>query len=85
MKPLAFQLRVVMVEGMFEVYGGTLQLVHAVRHVRQVFAVQATMVMHINNYLGLKPDQFQAGFLQPGILLCVLCIVLWALCIYKDL
>lgn len=45
---------------------------------------QATMVMHINNYLGLKPDQFEAGFLQPGILLCVLCIVLWGLCIYKE-
>ena len=82
---------VVMVEGMFEVYGGTLQvltktclkaLLHGARH---VFAVQATMVMHINNYLGLKPDQFEAGFLQPGILLCVLCIVLWGLCIYKDL
>lgn len=80
-----------MVEWMFEVYGGTLQvltktclkaLVHGARH---VFAVQATMVTHINNYVGLKPDQFEAGFLQPGILLCVLCIVLWALCIYKDL
>lgn len=32
----------------------------------------------------LAEDQFQPGFFQPGSLLCMLCILLWALCVYKD-
>jgi hypothetical protein len=44
---------------------------------------QATLVTHINSYMGLLTDQFDAGFYQPGILLCLLCILLWTLCVYK--
>jgi len=45
---------------------------------------EATLVSHINSYMGLKHDEFEVGFFQPGILLCMLCILLWALCVYKD-
>lgn len=45
---------------------------------------QATLVTHINSYMGLLTDQFDAGFYQPGILLCLLCILLWTLCVYKE-
>lgn len=45
---------------------------------------QATLVSHINSYMGLKHDEFEVGFFQPGILLCMLCILLWALCVYKE-
>ena len=34
--------------------------------------------------MGLKHDEFEAGFFQTGILLCTLCILLWALCVYKE-
>lgn len=46
---------------------------------------QATLIEHINSYMGLADDVFQPGFFQPGILLCVLCIALWCLCVYKEL
>ena len=45
---------------------------------------EATLVSHINSYMGLAYDEFEVGFFQPGILLCMLCILLWALCVYKD-
>ena len=34
--------------------------------------------------MSLDKDQFDAGFFPIGILLCMLCILLWALCVYKD-
>ena len=46
---------------------------------------QATLIEHINSYLGLENDDFVPGFFQPGAFLCVLCILLWCLCIYKEL
>ncbi|CAK9005799.1 Vacuolar protein sorting-associated protein 11-like [Durusdinium trenchii] len=46
---------------------------------------QATLITHINSYMSLDKDQFDAGFFPIGILLCMLCILLWALCVYKEL
>ena len=46
--------------------------------------VQATLIEHINNFLGLQPTEFTLNFWQPGTLLCMLCILLWSLCVYKD-
>ena len=46
--------------------------------------VQATLVEHVNSFLGMEKDGFDLPAFQPGILLCMLCIVLWALCVYKD-
>lgn len=45
---------------------------------------QATLVEQINSFLGLKVDEFEAVFFQPGSLLCMLCILLWSLCVYKE-
>jgi len=45
---------------------------------------QATLVEQINSFLGLEVDQFEAVFFQPGTLLCMLCILLWGLCVYKE-
>ena len=46
--------------------------------------VQATLVNNINSFLGLGTQDFEPQFFQPGILLCVLCILLWSLCVYKE-
>eukprot|EP00439_Symbiodinium_sp_Y106_P087473 s2_g58.t1 len=46
--------------------------------------VQATLVEHVNSFLGMEKDGFDLPAFQPGILLCMLCIVLWALCVYKE-
>ncbi|CAK9019588.1 unnamed protein product [Durusdinium trenchii] len=45
---------------------------------------QAELVDHINSFLGLQTGEFKPGFLQPGILLCMLCILHWGLCVYKE-
>ena len=48
--------------------------------------VQATLVRQINSYLGIPrgTKDFEAPTFQPGLLLCVLCILLWSLCVYKE-
>eukprot|EP00439_Symbiodinium_sp_Y106_P080527 s516_g19.t1 len=46
--------------------------------------VQATLVEHVNSFLGMEKDEFILPAFRPGILLCMLCIVLWTLCIYKE-
>lgn len=45
---------------------------------------QAILIEHINGFLGLDRSQFVLGTFQPGVLLCMLCIVLWTLCVYKE-
>ena len=45
--------------------------------------VQATLVEQINDFLGLQETEFDFNFWQPGTLLCMLCILLWSLCVYK--
>eukprot|EP00913_Durusdinium_trenchii_P030329 g28411.t1 len=45
---------------------------------------QATLVAQINSFLGLQMDQFDLPVLQIGTLLCILCILLWSLCVYKE-
>ena len=45
---------------------------------------QATLVEHINSFLGLEADDFGRSIFQPGVLLCMLCIIQWSLCVYKD-
>eukprot|EP00439_Symbiodinium_sp_Y106_P018663 s797_g2.t1 len=47
--------------------------------------VQATLVGQINDFLGLQATEFAFNFWQPGTLLCMLCILLWSLCVYKEL
>ncbi|CAE7187798.1 unnamed protein product, partial [Symbiodinium necroappetens] len=46
--------------------------------------IQATLVTHINSYLGLQERDFAPSMFEPGVLLCMLCILLWALCVYKE-
>ncbi|CAE7790008.1 unnamed protein product [Symbiodinium sp. CCMP2456] len=46
---------------------------------------QATLVEHINSFLGLSELDFEPPFFQPGVLLCMLCIIQWSLCVYKEL
>jgi len=46
--------------------------------------VQATLVEQINDFLGLQATEFDFNFWQPGTLLCMLCILLWSLCVYKE-
>eukprot|EP00435_Cladocopium_sp_Y103_P073536 s29_g44.t1 len=45
---------------------------------------QAELIDQINSFLGLGATDFEPGFLQPGILLCSLCILHWSLCVYKE-
>eukprot|EP00438_Fugacium_kawagutii_P016809 Skav203768 [mRNA] locus=scaffold206:110403:111860:+ [translate_table: standard] len=45
---------------------------------------QATLIEHVNSFLGLSEHQFELGSFQPGILLSMLCIILWTLCVYKE-
>ncbi|CAK9067330.1 Vacuolar protein sorting-associated protein 11-like [Durusdinium trenchii] len=45
---------------------------------------QATLIDQINSFLSLSFDEFQPTFGQTGTLLCMLCILLWALCVYKE-
>ncbi|CAE7358401.1 unnamed protein product [Symbiodinium natans] len=46
--------------------------------------VQATLVEHVNSFLGMDKAQFDLPAFQPGVLLCMLCIVLWTLCVNKE-
>ncbi|CAJ1359734.1 unnamed protein product [Effrenium voratum] len=46
---------------------------------------QANLVGDINSFLGLRLGQFSPNAFQPGVLLCMLCILLWSLCVYKEL
>jgi len=46
---------------------------------------QANLVGDINSFLGLQVGQFSPDAFQPGVLLCMLCILLWSLCVYKEL
>ena len=45
---------------------------------------QATLIHQINSFLGLQKGQFEHSVFQPGILLSMICIILWTLCVYKD-
>ncbi|CAE7375478.1 unnamed protein product [Symbiodinium sp. CCMP2592] len=45
---------------------------------------QATLIHQINSFLGLQKEQFDHSVFQPGILLGMICIILWTLCVYKD-
>ncbi len=38
----------------------------------------------LSGFMGMDTEQFEPGLIQPGILLCSLCILLWSLCIYKE-
>ncbi|CAJ1396027.1 unnamed protein product [Effrenium voratum] len=49
---------------------------------------QAGLVAEINSYLGLSKSgdgAFQLPYFQPGVMLSVLCILLWAICIGREL
>eukprot|EP00913_Durusdinium_trenchii_P024855 g23329.t1 len=46
---------------------------------------QVTQLVEINNYLGLEKLSFQLPNFQPGMLLAVLCILLWNICIFGEL
>ncbi|CAK9090239.1 Uncharacterized protein SCF082_LOCUS42568 [Durusdinium trenchii] len=46
---------------------------------------QSTLVEEINAFLGLGKDELRLPILQVGTLLCMLCILLWCLCVYKEL
>ena len=46
---------------------------------------ESTLVEEINAFLGLGKDELRLPILQVGTLLCMLCILLWCLCVYKDL
>ena len=48
-------------------------------------AWQAALVKQINAFLGMGKGDFTPQMFQPGVLLCILCILLWTLCVYKDL
>ena len=45
---------------------------------------QATLIAQINSFLGLQKSQFEHSLFQPGILLGMICIILWTLCVYKE-
>lgn len=45
---------------------------------------QVEVLAQINAFLGMGKDDFEAPWLQPGVMLSVLCILLWCLCIFKE-
>eukprot|EP00913_Durusdinium_trenchii_P001698 g1570.t1 len=45
---------------------------------------QTEILTHINAFLGMSKDEFELPFFNPGVLLSVLCILLWNLCIFKE-
>jgi len=45
---------------------------------------QASLIEHINSFLGLQKDDFIPASVEPGSMLCMLCIILWSLCVYKE-
>ncbi|CAE7530198.1 unnamed protein product [Symbiodinium microadriaticum] len=46
---------------------------------------QADLMKQINAFLGIRKAELLPQPFQPGVLLCVLCILLWTLCVYKEL
>ena len=46
---------------------------------------QASLLSQINAFLGLESRDFELPWLQPGILLCMLCILLWCLYLCNEL
>eukprot|EP00435_Cladocopium_sp_Y103_P032323 s977_g8.t1 len=46
---------------------------------------QASLLSQINAFLGLESNDFELPWLQPGILLCMLCILLWCLYLCQEL
>lgn len=46
---------------------------------------QASLLSQINAFLGLESTDFELPWLQPGILLCMLCILLWCLYLCQEL
>jgi len=46
---------------------------------------QATLIEEINNFLALGKDDLEPPVFQIGVMLCVLCILLWSLCVYKEI
>lgn len=50
-----------------------------------VASTQAKLLSDINKFLGIQKTAFEATFDQPGVTLCMLCIILWNLCVYREL
>ncbi|CAE7526346.1 unnamed protein product [Symbiodinium microadriaticum] len=63
-----------------------------------VASTQAKLLSDINKFLGIQKTAFEATFDQPGVTLCMLCIILWILgsivgscqknrnlCVYREL
>ncbi|CAE7861779.1 hcf136, partial [Symbiodinium microadriaticum] len=46
---------------------------------------QATLIEEINKFLALGKDDLEPPVFQIGVMLCVLCILLWSLCVYKEI
>ncbi|CAK9072712.1 unnamed protein product [Durusdinium trenchii] len=46
---------------------------------------QASLLTQINAFVGLGHEDFELPWLQPGILLCMLCILLWCLYLCNEL
>jgi len=46
---------------------------------------QAKLISDINKFLGLQKHSFDMPFYRPGVQLCMLCIILYNLCVYKEL
>lgn len=46
---------------------------------------QMEIVGEINSYLGLKGLSTELPSFQPGLLLSVLCVLLWNICIFSEL
>lgn len=44
-----------------------------------------SMIQEINLYLGLSNDQFDMSTFRPGTVVCVLSILIWSLCVMKEL
>lgn len=44
-----------------------------------------SMIQEINLYLGLSNEQFDMSTFRPGTIVCVLCILIWSLCVMKEL
>ncbi|CAE6973445.1 unnamed protein product [Symbiodinium sp. KB8] len=49
-----------------------------------VSTTQAELVEEINKFLGLGLHDFEPSSFSPGTMLCVLCILLWCMRVYKD-
>ncbi|CAE7041369.1 unnamed protein product [Symbiodinium natans] len=45
---------------------------------------QMQMLDQINAFLGLGKEEFEAPYFQPGVLLCMMCILLWCLYLLNE-